>query len=105
MNRSIIAAALALLGSAPLSVHAGDTLQLAAAPTPSAAECERSASLSRVQRQLVDKAAQGVRPLVQYIYRTRMVYQLDVMTTVAWLDQRRELLEACENQRVASLGE
>ena len=95
MNRSIIVAALALLGGAPLSVHAGDSLQLAAAPAPSAAECQRSASLTRVQRQLVDKAAEGMRPLAQYIYRTRMIYQLDVMETVAWLDQRRELRQAC----------
>jgi hypothetical protein len=103
MNRSIIVAALALLGSAPLSVHAGDSLQLAAAPAaPSAAECERSASLTRVQRQLVDRAAQGTRPLAQYIYRTRMIYQLDVMETVAWLDQRRELRQAC-GERVSQL--
>jgi hypothetical protein len=90
MNRSIIVAALALLASAPLSALAIDT-----ASTPSAAECARSASLSSVQRQLVDKAAQGIRPLVQYIYRTRMIYQLDVMETIAWLDQRREMRQAC----------
>ncbi len=95
MNRSITVAALALLCSAPLSARAADGVQLAAASAPSAAECERSASLSRVQRQLVEKAAQGVRPLAQYIYRTRMIYQLDVMETVAWLDQRRELRQAC----------
>lgn len=95
MNRSIIVAALALLGSASLSVHAADSLQLAAASAPSAAECQRSASLTRVQRQLVDRAAEGMRPLVQYIHRTRMIYQLDVMETVAWLDQRRELRQAC----------
>ena len=95
MNRLIIVAALALLGSAPLSAHAGDSLQLAAASAPSAAECQRSASLTPVQRQLVDKAAQGIRPLVQYIHRTRMIYQLDVMETAAWLDQRRELRQAC----------
>ena len=95
MNRSIIVAALALLGSASLSVRAADSLQLAAASAPSAAECQRSASLTRVQRHLVDKAAEGVRPLAQYIYRTRMIHQLDVMETVAWLDQRRELRQAC----------
>ena len=89
MNRSIIVAALAVLGSAPLCVHAA----------PSAAECERSTSLTRVQRQVVDKAAQGIRPLVQYIQRTRMIHQLDVMETIAWLDERRELRQAC-GQRV-----
>ena len=36
-----------------------------------------------------------MRPLAQYIYRTRTIYQLDVMETVAWLDQRRELRQAC----------
>jgi len=108
MNRIFRIAALALTFGATLTTaRAGDDPALAAATssTVSPAQCARGTSLTHVQRQVVDKASQGVRPLVQYIHRTRTVYQLDVMTTVAWLDQRRELLEACENQRVASLGE
>ena len=98
MNHSIIVAALALLGSAPLPLRAADSLQVAAASAPSAAECQRSTSLTRVQHQLIDKAAQGLRPLAQYIYRTRMIHQLDLMETVAWLDQRRELRQACSDR-------
>ena len=94
MNRSIIVAALAVLSGAPLCVHAA---------APSAAECERSASLTHVQRQVVDKAAQGIRPLVLYIHRTRMIHQLDVMETIAWLDERRELRRAC-GERVGQLA-
>lgn len=109
MNRSIVSTALALLCSAPYAAHAhDDDVVLAAAPmtpaTVSAADCARSQRLTRVQRTVVDKATQGVRPLAQYIYRTRMIHQLDVMETVAWLDQRREMQEACA-QRVATLGD
>ena len=109
MNRTFRIAALALtFGATFTTAYAGDDSVLAAAAsTPvSAAQCARSTSLTYVQRQVVDKASQGVRPLVQYIHRTRIVHQLDVMSTVAWLDQRRELMEACEIQGVTtSLGE
>jgi hypothetical protein len=108
MNRTSRIAPLALtFGATFTTAYAGDNPVLAAAAstTVSPAQCARSTSLTYVQRQVVDKASQGVRPLVQYINRTRMIHQLDVRSTVEWLDQRRELLEACENQRVARLGE
>ena len=108
MNRIFRLAALALtFGATFATAYAGDDPVLAAAAsiTVSPAQCARSTSLTYVQRQVVDKASQGVRPLARYIHRTRMIHQLDVTSTVAWLDQRRELMEACENQGVASLGE
>jgi len=88
MNRTITLTALALLCSASFCARAGDGAVVAAAST-GAAECRPAEGLTRVERQLVDKAAQGIRPLVQFIHRTRMIYQLDVMETVAWLDRQR----------------
>jgi hypothetical protein len=71
--------------------HAQDA-RLAAA---SEAECARAAHLSQLQGRIVEKAAQGIVPLRQFVWRTRMIYQLDTIETVAWLDQRRALLAAC----------
>ena len=91
MNRTLTLTALALVCSASFGARAaGDnTIRLAAESTTTAAECRADASLGRVERQLLDKAAQGIRPLVQFIHRTRMIYQLDVLETVAWLDRQR----------------
>ena len=103
MNHHASIAALALLFSAThLALAADEDVAVVAVPTVSAAACEGATHLTRVQQTLVDKAAQGTRPLVQYIHRTKFIYQLDVMETVAWLDQRRELQRACA-QRVANL--
>jgi hypothetical protein len=104
MKRFISLSALALLGGAPFSTQAADALQLAATSAPGAAECERVNSLTFVQRRVVAKAAEGVRPLVQYIHRTRAIHQLDVVETVAWLDERRELQRACGG-RTTQLGQ
>jgi len=41
---------------------------------------------------------QGIVPLHQFVWRTRMIHQLDTLETVAWLDQRRALLVACEQR-------
>jgi hypothetical protein len=66
--------------------------------TVSSAECARASSLSHVQSRIVEKAAQGIVPLRHFIWRTRMIYQLDLPESVAWFDQRRALLEACEQR-------
>jgi hypothetical protein len=82
---------------APFLTHAQDA-QLATATAISNAECAGAAHLSYVQGRIVEKAAQGIVPLRQFVWRTRMIYQLDTMETVAWLDQRRALLAACEQR-------
>jgi hypothetical protein len=103
MNRilSTLIPLTASLCIAPFLAHAQD-VQVATAATVSNAECAAAAQLSHVQRRIVEKAAQGVVPLRQFVWGTRMIYQLDTMESVAWLDQRRALLAACE-QRVASI--
>lgn len=103
MNHYANIAALALIFSAAHPALAADDGTAVAAASPvSATACEGAAQLTRVQQTLVDKAAQGARPLMQYIDITKFIHQLDAMETVAWLDRRRELQRACA-QRVASL--
>ena len=68
----------------------------------SAAECASAAHLSYPQRRVAELATQGFVPLRQFILRTRMIYQLDLMESVAWLDRRGALLAAC-GQRSAQV--
>jgi len=82
---------------APLLAHAQDA-QVTTATTISNAECADAARLSHVQGRIVEKAAQGIVPLRQFVWRTRLTHQLDLMESVGWLDQRRELLAACEQR-------
>jgi len=87
----------ASLRIAPLPAHAQDT-RTTAAVTASNAGCAGAAQLSFVQGRIAEKAAQGLDPLRQFVWRTRMIYQLDLTETVAWLDRRRALLVACEQR-------
>ena len=76
------------LCAVPFAAHAGADATSAA---PSAVQCTRVAGpTGHVQRQVIEKAQQGIRPLAQYVYRTRMIHQLDLFEVVAWLDQRRD---------------
>jgi hypothetical protein len=76
----------------PAVGHAADTL---AAAGTSAAACGGVASFTTVQRTIVEKASQGAIPLIQYVQRTRMIHQLDLAETLAWLDERRAAAAAC----------
>jgi hypothetical protein len=104
MNRTLstLIPLTASLCLAPLLAHAHDA-QVTKATTISNAECAGAAHLSYVQGRIIEKAAQGIVPLRQFVWRTRMIYQLDLMETVAWLDQRRTLLAACD-QRSAHIA-
>ena len=99
MNRTLatlipLAASLCI---APFLAHAQGA-QVTMATTISNAECAGAAHLSYLQGRIVEKAAQGPVALRQFVWRTRMIHQLDTMETVAWLDQRRALLAACEQR-------
>ena len=66
----------------------------AVAATP--ARCDQPEALSNLQRKVVDKASQGMTPLIRFIHGTRMMsYSLDVYETVAWLEARRAARAAC----------
>lgn len=82
---------------APAQALAKDA-QVMSATTPSMAECAGTAHLSHIQGRIAELASQGIVPLRQFILRTRAIYQFDLMETVAWLDQRRALLAACEER-------
>jgi hypothetical protein len=82
---------------APIQVLAKDA-QVIPTTTTSSSECAGAAHLSYVNGRVVELATQGIDPLRQFLLRTRMIYQLDLMEAVAWLDQRRALLAACEGR-------
>ena len=86
---------------APFAARAQDA-RVTTAATVSQAECAGAAHLSYTQRRVADLATQGIDPLRHFILRTRMIYQLDLMETVEWLDRRRALLAAC-GQRSAQV--
>lgn len=99
MNRtaSTLFALAAALCMAPHLARAQD-VQLSAATTVANAECARAAHHSSLERRIVEKAAQGIVPLHEFVWRTRMIYQLDTLEMVAWLDQRRAVLAACDQR-------
>lgn len=79
---------------APFQARAED-VTIGRADEVSASGCAGLAPMTYLQRRVVDKAVQGIVPLRQFVWNTRMIYQLDLMETVAWLDQRRASLQAC----------
>jgi hypothetical protein len=82
---------------APIQALAKDS-QVIPTTMTSAAECAGATHLCYVHGRVADLATQGIVPLRQFLLRTRMIYQLDLIETVAWLDQRRALLAACEER-------
>ena len=88
---SIVALCLAL----PATSRAQAVDPTVAAVTPSAAECARVEALSNTQRRVVDQAAGGVKSLISFVHGTRMIYQLDLMETVRWLEARQASQRAC----------
>jgi hypothetical protein len=55
-----------------------------------------------VQRKIIEAATLGIVPLRQYVWNTRIVYGLDLMQTVDWLDQARAAQSACVGRASAS---
>ena len=82
MNRTLSALIplTASLCIAPFPSHAQDA-QLTTAAAIRNAECAGAAHLTHVQARIVEKAARGIVPLRQFIWRTRMIHQLDLMET------------------------
>ena len=70
-------------------------IMLLMSPLPAAA-CELPAlPVPFVEKQVLNKAAQGWAPFKDYIHRNRMIYQLDLVQTVRWLDDRRAAEAEC----------
>jgi hypothetical protein len=64
-------------------------------PAPSAESCPPAQAMTSLQRRIVAKAAQGPDALRDFIYITRGVYQLDMESTAAWLEEERDSQRAC----------
>ena len=98
------AISLAICGAALLLVSA----PVAGAPV-NAPSCELPyLAAAHVQRKVIEKAKLGIVPLRQYVWNTRIVYGLDLMKTVDWLDQARVVQTSCveyANASVVSAGE
>ena len=71
------------------SVQAAPAQVAPVAATVAAAGCDAT-PLQPLHKRLLDKASQGVMPLVQFVHRTRMIYQLDIHEVAKSLDGWRE---------------
>ena len=83
---SFVAACAAVAGASLAQAEPATTV--AAATTPSA-PCA-SGRITPLQQRLLDKADQGVAPFVQFIYRTRAIYQLDAYEVAGQLEGWRQ---------------
>lgn len=84
-----IAALLAAAAVAPLAQAEPQSAIAATAAASGGAPCGM-ARLTPLQRRLLDKAEQGVAPFVQFIHRTRAIYQLDAYEVAGQLEGWRQ---------------
>ena len=92
-----LAATIAALAAAP--GRAQDAVVAAASP---AAACAGEPGLTNQQRRILAHADAGFASLRRFVLRTRMIYQLDVGETAAWVDQQRAAVALC-GQRIARI--
>ena len=93
------AISVAVCGSALLLVSA----PVAGAPVNAPTCALPYLAAPRVQQKIIEKAALGIVPLRQYVWNTRIVYGLDLMQTVDWLDQARVAQTGCVEHADASV--
>ena len=101
MNRTLctLITLAAFVCIAPLQARAQDAQVMTAASTVSGAACASAAHPFYPQgRRVAELATQGIVPLRELHLEDSVIYQLDLMETVAWLDHRRALLAACEQR-------
>ena len=78
---------------AGLAVHAQ-----APAGAPGSTEsvvCAVADDLTSAQRGIVRSAAQGIGPLRQFVERTQLIYGLNTMEAIAWLDAHPKARATC----------
>ena len=99
-----IATALLAAAATPLSAYAADTqladaapIIVAAAASPSAGPvtCAGDATLSPLQRRLLQRYDQSPQRLMQYVWITRSIYLLDRMETALWAESYRKTRPDC----------
>jgi hypothetical protein len=93
---------LAALLALPLAAMAADTpaaadatVAAAASAVTMASNCPGDAGLSTLERRLLAKYDQDVNYLMQYVWTTRMIHQLDRAQTAEWAWNYRRTHPAC----------
>jgi len=100
-NRTLfIATGVLAIAGMPCMVHAtqanahGTTIASVGGAT-AAAGCVGDAGLSPLQRRLVAKYDQDPQILMQFVWRTRSIHQLDRMETAQWAESYRRAHPRC----------
>lgn len=65
-------------------------------PASTPESCPPAQAMTSLQHRIVAKAAQGPDALRDFVFITRGIYQLDMASTAAWLDEARESRRACD---------
>jgi hypothetical protein len=65
------------------------------AVSTAAEACPPTQPVTPLQRRIVAKAAQGPDALRDFVFITRGIYQLDMASTAAWLEEERDSQRAC----------
>jgi hypothetical protein len=98
MKTSIASIVLAAAATcAPALASAAEAAATQVAVTPSVGRCTEPPAPSNVQKRIVEKAAQGVDSLRNFIYITRGIYALDMFEAVGWLDAQRSCVAVAAN--------
>lgn len=92
MNTSAIAAGLLAAG----------LLHGPAWATPETEAACRQAPTTSLQQRLIDKSDQGVEALRQFVFNTRMIYQLDVQEVADWVTAQRAAVRHCMETKAAA---
>jgi hypothetical protein len=82
----------------PLVTAALLALCATAASAQSTPQAERCQALRPLELRILDKADQGMVPLRQFVFQTRMVHQLDVVEVADSLDSLRARHECVKAQ-------
>jgi hypothetical protein len=97
LTRSIAhpAVAIAMAFFAAGSAHASSSVQATSLGAVDAKACADRIAPTGLDARIIEKAAQGVDALRQYLWTTRGIYGLDMADTVAWLDRQRAVQANC----------
>ncbi|MDQ2734088.1 MAG: hypothetical protein M3Y55_03655 [Pseudomonadota bacterium] len=98
MKTSIASIVLAAAATcAPALSSAAEPAATQVAATTSVGRCTAPSAMSGLQKRIVEKAAQGVDSLRNFIYITRGIYALDMFEAVGWLDAQRSCVAVAAN--------
>ena len=70
--------------------------------TPETDAACRQAPATSLQQRLIDKSDQGVEALRQFVFNTRMIYQLDMQEVADWVTAQRAAVRRCMEAKAAA---